>query len=230
MNRGAAQDETELVRLLRAGDAEAFRGLVRRHHASMLRVAATFVRTASDAEDVVQDTWIAVMRGIDGFEERASLRSWIFTILVNRARSYGVREARRTAALALVDDHAAAVPEDQFVGRRGRGAWRQPVPAWQDDPQLRVDSEAGVAVIMAAIAELPATRRQVVVLRDVEGWTAAEVGELLGLSASNQRVLLHRARATLRMALARYREAQAGADEAVVLENTATGDQAGEVR
>ena len=205
MNRQAAQDETDLVRLLRTGEPEAFRELVRRHHASMLRVAATFVPTAADAEDVVQDTWIAVIRGLDGFEGRASLRSWIFTILVNRARSHGVREARRAVSPSPSpvpeDGDTFAVPEEQFVGRRGRGAWRQPVPAWQDDPQLRVDSAAGVAVIMAAIAELPPARRQVVVLRDVEGLTAAEVADLLGLSAANQRVLLHRARATLRLAL-----------------------------
>jgi len=234
VNRQAEQDETDLVLLLRKGDPEAFRELVRRHHASMLRVAATFVPTASDAEDVVQDTWIAVIRGLDGFQGRASLRSWIFTILVNRARTHGAREARRAATPSAAPEPAGgdayAVPEDQFTGRRGRGSWRQPVPPWQDDPQLRVDSEAGVAVIMAAIAELPPARRQVVVLRDVEGWTAAQVSELLGLSAANQRVLLHRARASLRLALAAYAEPDPGTGEAQTPGDGPADDQPTEVR
>jgi RNA polymerase sigma-70 factor (ECF subfamily) len=209
----SGHDEAALVGRLRQGDAEAFRELVRRHHASMLRVAASFVPSAADAEDVVQDTWIAVIRGIGAFEGRSRVRSWIFTILVNRARSHGVREARRAAgppsgASSNADDGPYAIPEERFVGRRGRGAWREPVPAWQDDPQLRLDSATGVALIMAAIARLPAARRQVVVLRDVEGWTAAEVAELLGLSAANQRVLLHRARAALRLALEEHLASQ----------------------
>ena len=203
MNDEPASEEAELVRRLRKGDREAFAEVVRRYHASMLRVARTFVGARGDAEDVVQETWLAVVRGIDAFEERSSLRTWLFSILVNRARSHAVREARRPGAGAapLDGDDTAS----WFVGRPGRGRWREPVPPWQDDPQLRLDSAETMATMMALIAELPPSRRQVLVLRDVEGWSASDVSELLGLSAVNQRVLLHRARTTLRQRLGEER-------------------------
>jgi RNA polymerase sigma-70 factor (ECF subfamily) len=198
-------DDAELVRRLRAGDAGAFAEVVRRHHASMLRVAATFVAGRADAEDVAQETWLAVVRGIDGFEGRSSLRTWIFTILVNRAKSHGGRQARRPEVPAELsatwDDPLAG----RFEGRTGRGAWRDPVPPWQDDPQLRLDSTETLARIAAEIEELPPLRRRVLVLRDVEGWTAAEVADLLGISDGNQRVLLHRARTVLRQRLEKER-------------------------
>jgi RNA polymerase sigma-70 factor (ECF subfamily) len=202
----AEDGDADLASRLRAGDSAAFALVVRQHHASLLRVAATFVPTRKDAEDVVQETWLAVIRGIGKFEGRSSLRSWIFAILVYRARSYGVRETRRLGGQLSLDaagptGERGVVPADRFGGPPGRGAWREPITRWQDDPELALDSVETRKAIMAAIDRLPDSRRQVVVLRDVEGWTAAEVADLLGISDANQRVLLHRARSALRLSL-----------------------------
>lgn len=205
--RPGEADDAALVRRLRAGDASAFAEVVRRNHAAMLRLAATFVSSRADAEDVVQETWLAVVRGIDGFEGRSSLRTWIFSILVNRAKAHGTRAARRpevpTESLTDGWDDPLA---GRFAGRPGRGAWRDAVTPWQDDPQLSLDSTETLTRIAAEIEDLPPLRRRVLVLRDVEGWSAAEVAELLGISDGNQRVLLHRARTVLRQRLEKERE------------------------
>ena len=210
MNRHTARpgdaDDAALVRRLRAGDATAFAEVVRRNHAAMLRLAATFVSTRADAEDVVQETWLAVVRGIDGFEGRSSLRTWIFSILVTRAKAHGGRQARRPEVLDALAEPWDDPLAGRFVGRPGRGAWRDGVTPWQDDPQQRLDSSETLARIAAEIDELPPLRRRVLVLRDVEGWTASEVAELLGISDGNQRVLLHRARTVLRQRLEKERE------------------------
>ena len=197
-----ADDESGLVALLRKGDAVAFRALVERNHASMLRVAGTFVSDRSTAEEVVQETWLAVIRGIAAFEGRSSVRSWIFAILVNRARSRGADKGRRpdqVQAIASDTDGPTVVSVDRFIGRPGRGRWRTPVAPWQDDPEIRQESAETRATILAAIDELPVLRREVLVLRDIEGWSAREVSDLLGITDTNQRVLLHRARNALRL-------------------------------
>jgi RNA polymerase sigma-70 factor (ECF subfamily) len=196
--------EAALARRLQEGDGAAFSEIVHRHHASMVRVASTFVRSRPEAEDVVQETWLAVVKGVAGFEGRSSLRSWIFAILVNKARTHAVKESRSAASPLPVEDlesGAGGVPADRFVGRPGRGAWRDPVADWQDDPQLHLESAQTLAVVLSAVEDLPPRRRQVLVLRDVEGWSAAEVAELLDISDGNQRVLLHRARNALRLRL-----------------------------
>ena len=196
-------DDDQLVGLLRNGDRDAFRSLVRRHHASMLRVASTFVNGREAAEDVVQETWLAVTRGVDRFEGRSSLRTWIFAILVNQARTRGTHDARTRNATSTLDELGPEdlVPGDRFTGSSGRGKWSPPLAAWQNDPQLRSDHAAGLAELAIAISELPLRRRQVLVLRDIEGLTAPEVTQLLGVTEGNQRVLLHRARNTLRRRL-----------------------------
>ena len=196
-------DDEQLVCLLRKGDRDAFRSLVRRHHASMLRVASAFVNGREAAEDVVQETWLAVTRGVDRFEGRSSLRTWIFAILVNQARTRGTSDARTRTATSTLDELGPEdlVPADRFTGSNGRGKWSPPLAAWQNDPQLRSDHAAGLAELATAISELPLRRRQVLVLRDIEGWTAPEVTQLLGVTEGNQRVLLHRARNTLRRRL-----------------------------
>jgi RNA polymerase sigma-70 factor (ECF subfamily) len=155
------------------------------------------------AEDVVQETWLAVTRGVDRFEGRSSLRTWIFAILVNQARTRGTSDARTRTVTSTLDELGPEdlVPADRFTGSTGRGKWSPPLAAWQNDPQLRSDHAAGLAELAAAISELPLRRRQVLVLRDIEGWTAPEVTELLGVTEGNQRVLLHRARNTLRCRL-----------------------------
>jgi len=181
--------EAALVARLRAGDEAAFAFLVDMYGRSMLRVARLYVRDRAAAEEVVADTWLAVLRGIDRFEGRSSLRTWIFSILVNLAKTRGVRESRTVPFSALAGDDAESgepsVPGDRFLpaGSPWPGTWS--------------------SVFDRAIEGLPEMQRRVVTLRDVEGWPAGEVAELLGISDENQRVLLHRARTKLREAIDR---------------------------
>lgn len=184
-----------LVQRLRDGDGATFREIVRRHHASMVRVAATF-SSVGVAEDVVQETWVAVIRGIDAFESRSRLRTWIFAILVNRARARRIQDDNHR--FRNVPLESPAVLPDRFTGPEGRGRWTTPLSAWHETPEIRYQSAEALREIANAIEMLHPHRRQVLVLRDVEGWTAREVCDLLGISEANQRVLLHRARAALR--------------------------------
>jgi RNA polymerase sigma-70 factor (ECF subfamily) len=200
----SASDADVLARL-RAGDQAAFQDLVAKNHAAMVRFASGFVPSRAVAEDVVQDTWIAVIRGIDGFEGRSTLRTWMFRILANQARRRGVREQRTVPASSLARELAEAeqpsVPAERFTGPRGRGAWAHPPTRWSDQPEERLLVAATFGRFAEAVSALPENQRRVVVLRDVEGWTSEEVCELLDLTEVNQRVLLHRARSTLRALL-----------------------------
>lgn len=189
--RSATVEDGELVARLRSGDEEAFRFVVERYHTSLLRLAQTMVPTRAVAEEVVQDTWLGLVRGIGAFEGRSSLRTWLFHVLVNRARSTGARE-RRTPAIS---PDAPTVPSPRFGPQ---GNWIDPPSHWPDDIEDRLVACELARRIRPRIDELPEMQRQVVTLRDVEGIPAAEVCELLGISAGNQRVLLHRARARLR--------------------------------
>jgi len=186
--------EAELLTRLRAGDEEAFLVLVDRHQATMLRLARSFVPSAQVAEEVVQETWLGVLRGIDRFAGRSSLRTWLLAILVNRARSAGASEGRSVA----VADVEPAVAASRFDGT---GAWSQPPRDWVQESNERLDAAALADYLRDALGELPARQREVVLLRDVEGLTGAEVSEVLGVSEGNQRVLLHRGRSRLRQAL-----------------------------
>jgi RNA polymerase sigma-70 factor (ECF subfamily) len=190
----AADADAELVARLRAGDEQAFVALVARHHAAMLRVAGSFVPNAAIAEEVVQDTWLGVLRGIDGFEGRSSFRTWLLRILVNRARSTGVREHRSVA----VGDAGPAVDRSRFDAS---GAWMSPPQHWVEDSDDRLLAEGLADQLQAALDELPARQREVVVLRDVDGLSGREVCDVLEISEANQRVLLHRGRSHLRQAL-----------------------------
>jgi RNA polymerase sigma-70 factor (ECF subfamily) len=195
--------EEQLLAALRAGDEQAFRTLVRRHHSTMRRVARGYVASTAVADEVVQETWLAVIRGLDSFEGRSSLRTWIFRILVNQAQTRGAREHRVTPfssfARADVEDGPTVEPE-RFVpsGEAFGGYWAVPPVQLPEDCAASAET---VAVVGRAIAELPPRQQQVIRLRDVEGWDAEEVCALLGLSAANQRVLLHRARAHVRAAV-----------------------------
>jgi RNA polymerase sigma-70 factor (ECF subfamily) len=200
----AARADAALVAALRAGDEAAFRGLVLRYHAALMRLARASVSSHAVAEEVVQETWLAVIRGIGGFEGRSSLKSWIFAILVNRARSRGARE-RRVVPLSSLgggDDDRPAVDPDRFVaaGQRWGGHWSSPPVPWAQ-PDERLMAKETLGVVADAIERLPERQRVVVSLRDVEGWSAEEVCALLDLSEGNQRVLLHRGRARVRAAL-----------------------------
>jgi RNA polymerase sigma-70 factor (ECF subfamily) len=202
----ADPDEHRLVDGLRRGDEEAFMRLVRRYGPQMLRVARMYVSSDAAAEDVVQETWLAVLNGIDRFQGRSSLRTWLFRILVNQARTRGSRDARTTPFSSLprdLEQDEPAVPEERFLDTTSRlsGRWASAPARWDDLPEERLLSEETVAVARRAIDALPASQRTVVTLRDVEGWDSAPVAELLGITEGNERVLLHRGRAKVRKAL-----------------------------
>ena len=182
------------MELLKAGDEQTFVGLVGRHHHAMVRVARSFVPNHAVAEEVVQDTWLAVLRGMDGFEGRASFQTWLYRILINRARSAGVREHRQ----APVGDHEYAVDPTRFDGD---GQWALPPEHWSDDLDERLQAGELAASIWSALDDLPVQQRSVVALRDIEGMRSSEVCELLEISDANQRVLLHRGRSRMRKAL-----------------------------
>jgi len=186
-------DATLLARL-RDGDEQAFTDLVERYHSPMLRLALSFVSSQAVAEEVVQDTWLAVLRGLGRFEERSSLRTWLFTILVNRARSTGVREARTVP----VADAGPVVDASRFGPN---GAWAVPPEHWAEDAENRVDAAKLSGLLRGGLDGLPVRQRDVVLLRDVEGMSSAEVCQVLAISEANQRVLLHRGRSKLRQVL-----------------------------
>jgi RNA polymerase sigma-70 factor, ECF subfamily len=205
----AADRDAPLLAALRAGGEEAFATLVKRYHASLKRVARAYVSTDAVAEEVVQETWLAVIDGLDRFERRASLKTWMFHILANKAKTRGTRERRAVpfASLARADEDEPAVTADRFQreGDAWPGHWSAPPRPWED-PERRLASLEARDYLRAAIAALPATQQAVLTLRDVEGLEAEEVCGLLSLSDGNQRVILHRARARVRTELERYFE------------------------
>jgi|GEM_PF-149004 len=207
----AGAEEAWLVRALCEGSESAFEALLDRYHSPMLRLAQVFVRTRDDAEEVVQDTWLAVLSGIGRFQGRSSLKTWLFRILVYRARTHAKREARTTPFSSLPATAAGSFDErsleDGLPDPRGAGSgpphpWRVESPA--DGPEESLLSAELRTRIEEAIRELPQRQQEVITLRDVEGWTAGEVCDLLKISEANQRVLLHRARVRVRRALASY--------------------------
>jgi len=176
---------------------------------SMLRVARMYVPSQAVAEDVVQETWLGVLNGIDRFEGRSSLRTWVFSILVNRARTRGERERRTVPFAALAreegEDGFSAVDADRFVGSGNEiGLWASPPVRWWEEPERALDSNEAVARIQAEIEKLPEMQRLVITMRDVDGLSSDEVRSALEISETNQRVLLHRARAKVRAALEDY--------------------------
>jgi RNA polymerase sigma-70 factor, ECF subfamily len=203
---GRRVNDRELIDRIRRGDEAAFAELVDRYGPTMLRVAQGFVRGRAVAEDVVQDTWLAVLRGIDRFEERSSLKTWLFRILANTAKTRALREARSVPFSDLGDVGEPAVDPERFLGPDHPhlpGRWATPPHEW---PEERLVSKEVREVVEATIAELPPQQRQVITLRDVVGFDAEEACNALGLSEVNQRVLLHRARARVRRAVERYLE------------------------
>jgi RNA polymerase sigma-70 factor, ECF subfamily len=188
------ESDADLIRRLRVGDEQAFVALVERYNGSMLRIASSFVPSRAVAEEVVQDTWLAVLRGIAGFEGRSSLRTWVFSILVNRARSTGTREQRSVP----VADAGPAVDSSRFgLG----GGWSSPPKHWIEEAEDRLAAGKLTDLLQSAMGDLPARQREVVVLRDMEGMSSEEVCKVLAISEGNQRVLLHRGRSKLRQVL-----------------------------
>jgi RNA polymerase sigma-70 factor, ECF subfamily len=200
-----------LVEALRAGDEKTFTALVDGWSSPMMRVARAYVSTDSSAEEVVQDTWLAVLKGLNDFRAESSLRTWVYRILVNQAKTRGVRDRRVVPFASLTPAPAEsgeaagepAVDPARFQGPDGQypGGWREFPPQWPEDALLSHELHT---VVAEALATLPPRQRAVVTLRDVEGCTATEVSQLLELSTGNQRVLLHRGRSVVRAHLESY--------------------------
>jgi len=198
------QTEASLIAGLRAGDEAAFRSLIEMYHAMLVRVARMYVSTHAVAEEVAQETWLAVFEGIERFEGRSSLKTWLFRILTNRAKTRGVREGRTLPFSSLETDEPAVEPERFHGGDHNwPGHWAAPPSGFPEERLLAAETRA---VVEQAIATLPPTQRAVISLRDIEGWSAEEVCNALTLTETNQRVLLHRARSVVRAALERYLE------------------------
>ncbi len=208
--RALALPDAETVRALKRGDESVFAGLVDAYSPGLMRMAQTFVRDRAVAEEVVQETWLAVLRGIDRFEGRSSLKTWIFRILINTAKTRGQREARSIPFSAAASADEPSVDADRFLdaGHRYAGAWMLGPSDWRTPEDELLDGETRDA-ILRAIDDLPEAQRAVITMRDVEGFPPAEVSGALGISDGNQRVLLHRARSKVRAAI----ESHLGATE-----------------
>jgi RNA polymerase sigma-70 factor, ECF subfamily len=200
-------DDEAIVASLRAGDERTFRDLYQRHCPAMKRVARSYVESDAVAEEIVQETWLGILTGIDRFEGRSALRSWIFSILINQAKTHSVRE-RRTLPFSSISPAGRdepAVDADRFQNddEAWPGHWATPPRPWQK-PDRRALSLEARELLKAALSELPDRQRVIVCLRDVDGLSSGEVCGLLGLSRENERVLLHRGRSRLRAALEEY--------------------------
>jgi RNA polymerase sigma-70 factor (ECF subfamily) len=206
-----ADEEAELLASLRSGDDSAFAKLVDRYYGSMLRVARAYVATKEAAEDVVQEAWIGVLQGLDRFEGRSSLKTWLFRILIKKAITRGTRDARSVPFSSLGPDEPAVDPSRFRDRGRWVGFWAVP-PSSSDAPERILVSKEARAKIGHVISTLPASQRLVITLRDVQGFTAAEACDLLDLTEANQRVLLHRARSKVRAALEAYLDDRVGAE------------------
>jgi RNA polymerase sigma-70 factor (ECF subfamily) len=203
----SSADDALLVAALRRGEESAFAVLIDRYSLSLLRVAQDLLGTRAWAEEVVQETWLAVLEGIDRFEGRSSLKTWVFSILVNRAKTRATREARTLPFSALELEDEPSLPEERFQsGTHWAGHWAKPPRSLSDVPEERLLSRELRRRLAEALDTLPEAQRVVVVLRDVVGCDSDEVCDLLSLSAGNQRVLLHRGRAKLRVVLEQYVE------------------------
>lgn len=205
---GTESGDAARVRALRDGDEAAFAALVRELGPSLLRVARLYVSTPAVAEEVVQETWLGLLRGLGRFEGRSSLKTWLFRILVNTAKTRGERESRSIPFASLASetegDEPTVEPARFDAGGRWAGHWSSAPAAFGDLPDERLLAAETRAVVEQAIAALPPSQRTVISLRDVEGWSSEEVRNVLELSETNQRVLLHRARSGVRRALERY--------------------------
>jgi len=200
-------EEHALLERLRAGDERAFEALVERHYPTMLAVARHYVSSRAVAEEVVQEAWLGVLNGLDRFEGRSSLRTWILRILVNKAKTRGARDARTVpfASLAPVGEEPAVDPE-RFRGQDDPfpGHWRAYPGNWQRLPEETLAERETMDVVLSTIQQLPPPQRLVITMRDIQGCDAEEVCEALDISEGNQRVLLHRARSKVRSALERH--------------------------
>jgi RNA polymerase sigma-70 factor (ECF subfamily) len=203
-------DERRLIDALQRGDEAAFVTLIERYHTRLVRLAQAYVSSRAVAEEVAQETWLGVLKGISQFEGRSSLKTWLYSILTKRARTRGQREGRSVpfADLSRADAEGdeSAVDPDQFLppSHEYAGWWSRQPQSWDTVPESRLLAQETRTKIDDAISALPPSQRSVITLRDIEGWASAEVCEALGITEANQRVLLHRARSKVRGALASY--------------------------
>jgi RNA polymerase sigma-70 factor (ECF subfamily) len=198
--------DSDTVAALRAGDEDAFRTIVTALNPGLTRLAGTYV-TRAIAEEVVQETWAAVIRSIDTFEERSSLTTWIYRIMLNKVRTLAPREAKILPFAAMGhtrDGEHQSVDPDRLMAEGLPGHWTTPPPDWQRLPAEQLESAETLQMIADGIQQLPLAQQEVLTLRDIQGWTADEVCNTLGISSVNQRVLLHRGRTTLRTTLEEY--------------------------
>jgi RNA polymerase sigma-70 factor (ECF subfamily) len=206
-------DDERILEGLRAGDEDSFTALVTRYQDSMLRIALMYVGEYEVAQEVVQETWIAVLRGLDQFEGRSAFRTWLFSILMNRAKARAAHDNRHNTVALLDEDlqyDTPTVSPNRFYQEESAGAtesWMLPPASWQDVPEEVFMSGEVRQVIDTVLKTLQPLQREVLQLRDLDGWTADEVCDVLNISAANQRVLLHRARAKVRQALEDYLKA-----------------------
>ena len=203
----ASPADLAIVERLRAGDETAFMMLVQQHQAAMLRLAQMYVPTRAVAEEVVQEAWLGVVKGLDRFEGRSSLRTWMYRIVVNVAKTRGVREGRSVPFSALAGDEAGSAIDPEWfqdASERAPGGWRTFPDDWRGIPEDRLVGHETLRHIGEAIDALPPMQAEVLRLRDVLGWSSEEVCNALELSETNQRVLLHRARSRVRRELDAY--------------------------
>jgi RNA polymerase sigma-70 factor (ECF subfamily) len=205
--------DVELLERLRKGDENAFASLLDLYHTAMVRIALIYVHEREIAEEVVQETWIAVLEGLTNFERRSSLKTWIFSILANQAKTRAQREGRYVS-MAVLDDPDTYLDEptvnaERFLPpdhQRWPHHWASVPHSWDELPEDHFLSQETFDIIRHTIEGLPANQRAVIALRDIEGWDTQELCNVLGVTETNQRVLLHRARAAVRRALEQYFE------------------------
>jgi RNA polymerase sigma-70 factor (ECF subfamily) len=202
-----ADDDVQLLAALKRRDEAVFVALVERYQHSLLRLALVYCRSMAVAEEIVQDTWLGVIQGIDRFEGRASFKTWLFQILVNRARTRAEREGRAVSFSSLAEEAEApgepAVPPERFRSADDKwpNNWALPPQSWGESADAALLAGETMDLVNRAIAQLQPAQQQVITLRDIEGWTSEDVCNVLMISETNQRVLLHRARSHVRSAL-----------------------------
>lgn len=204
-------DDSQIIQALRSGDEMAFSRLVEQNYSAMLRLATMYASDSRVAEEVIQETWMAVLRGLDRFEGRSSLKTWIFSILVNRAKTLSKREDRYIQFAEFDDPETEepSVPPERFAPTDDQtGHWVSLPRRWDDLPEEYLLSQETRNMIRLAMDALPPNQREVMTLRDIEGWSSEEVCNVLMISETNQRVLLHRARSRVRQVLETYFNSQ----------------------
>jgi RNA polymerase sigma-70 factor (ECF subfamily) len=210
MTSQRVDEDADLFAGLKRGDEAAFVTLVQRYQRPLLRLAIVYCRNLAVAEEIVQDTWLGVIRGIGRFEERATFKTWLFQILVNRARTRAAQEGR-AGSFSSLEEEAEAAPEPAVPPERFRGAddkwannWAVPPQSWGESSDARLLAAETIKLVKQAISTLPPAQQQVITLRDIEGWPAEDVCNVLMISETNQRVLLHRARSRVRALLEKH--------------------------